>query len=85
MQISRQCQLFVFAILIGLAALLLPRVAAAKVNVLTCGKTSFRLDLVEETVALRGPDGGWGERFPLRVSLDAFRWEVKAAAARRSA
>lgn len=79
MVISQRCRLFIFAIVIGMAALLLPIVASAHVSILTCGKTSFRLDEVAETVAHRGPDGGWGERFPLRVSLDAFRWEVKSA------
>jgi hypothetical protein len=35
MRISRHCQLFVFAILIGLAAVLLPRLASAQGHVLT--------------------------------------------------
>lgn len=81
MKISKRCQLFVFAILIGLAAVLLPYAASASPHVLTCGKTSFRLNELAGTVSHRGADGRWGAEIPLRVSYNAFRWEVKTPAA----
>lgn len=80
MKLSQHCQLFIFAILIGLAALLLPYAAAADPAVLTCGKMGFRLNEDTGTVAHRGPDGRWGSEFPLRVSDMAYQWEVQIPA-----
>jgi hypothetical protein len=43
--------LFIFSIFIGIAALLLPKIVMANPSVLTCGKTSFRLNEAAGTVA----------------------------------
>ncbi len=80
MKLPRQCQLFIFAIFIGLAAVLVPFVAMAGFNILSCGKTSFRLNEETGTVSHRGLDGKWGEEIPLRVSDRAYQWQVRTPA-----